>query len=417
MLTEKLNILLFCNKPPKASNANTVIDHIDAFTQYSQHNIVVYSHPGFFPDNLNLDLFDVIVIHYSAYLLNDYYITPNAKNRIARFKGMKILFLQDEYRKVNQFHAMIQYLGIDILYTCIPENEINKIYPEEKLPGLVKINNLTGYMPSHLLEYASPPIAKRKIDVGYRSRKLPFWYGTLCLEKWKIVDDFIDHTKNDNLICDLSYDENKRIYGDKWVSFVQSCKTMLGVESGASVIDFTGELEASVEKYQATHPTASFDEVYKKFLMEYDGKIYMNQISPRCFEAIALKTPLVLFEGRYSDILVADRHYISLKKDFSNIQEVVSKIKNDNYLQNLANTAYEEIGLNEKYTYRNFIRNFDAALTDCFMQKGLSPQRNHIPASFIKDTFKYMPLKTQLKVNFIKLAYSINCKIPIVSNF
>ena len=42
----------------------------------------------------------------------------------------------------------------------------------------------------------------------------------------------------------------------------------------------------------------------------------MGQISPKMFEAISLGTVLVMFEGKYSNILKPDLHYISLKKDF-----------------------------------------------------------------------------------------------------
>ncbi|MFN7097382.1 MAG: hypothetical protein ACK4PR_07475, partial [Gammaproteobacteria bacterium] len=282
---QKLNILLFCNKPLKSKDAGTIIEHINAFQNYSKHNIVCFSSAGSYPVNLDLNNFDALIIHYSCYLLNDYYITPEGKKHISDFKGLKILFLQDEYRKINQLHDMINYLGINILYTCIPDAEIDKVYPISKLPNLKKINNLTGYIPESLLTLTPPLIAERPIDVGYRSRKLPYWYGKLAVEKWKIVDDFLLHTKNEHLKCNLSYEENKRLYGEKWLQFVQSCKTMLGVESGSSVLDFTGELEETVEKYQAFHPFSTFEKVSEKFLVGYDGNVTMNQISPRCFEA------------------------------------------------------------------------------------------------------------------------------------
>lgn len=403
---------MFCNKPANARDANTITDHIEAFTKFSKHNVILYSCPGFIPPNLDLSVFDAVIIHYSSYLLNDYYIPALGKEKIAQFKGMKILFLQDEYRKVNQFHHIIKTLGIDILFTCLPTEEIEKIYPEEKLPGLIKVNNLTGYVPEALLQYPTPPIKNRRIDVGYRARKLPYWYGKLSVEKWKIVDDFLAHTKEDGLHTDLSYDENKRIYGKKWIAFVQSCKTMLGVESGASVIDYTGELEPLVERYQARHPNASFEEVYEKFLKEHDGKVYMNQISPRCFEAIALKTPMVLFEGRYSDILIPDRHYISLKKDFSNIKAVVAKIKDDAYLQHLADTAYCEIGLSPLHTYQNFIKKFDEIVDRGFMAKKFVQQLRVVPPSFVRDTFKSIPLKKRIQRNVVKFAYTVNRNMP-----
>ena len=78
---------------------------------------------------------------------------------------------------------------------------------------------------------------------------------------------------------------------------------MLGVESGASVFDFTGELQISVEKFVRQYPDATFEEIKAKFLAPYENLIKLNQISPRCFEAAALRTVMVLYVGDYSGIL------------------------------------------------------------------------------------------------------------------
>lgn len=399
----KLNILLFCNRPKYAKDANTIVEHIDSFFQYSKHNIIVHSERAYFPPSFDLNLVDVIVIHYSMYLLNNAYLTKETKERIQAFKGLKVLFLQDEYRQVNKIHDMLNYLGVDVLFTCIPDQEMDKIYPKSKLPTLTKINTLTGYTSEFLLKQSVPAIKDRPLDVGYRARKLPFWYGQLAVEKWKIADDFYEYTKGESLKLDLSYAESKRIYGDKWLEFVTNCKTMLGVESGASVIDFTGELEKKIEEFQAKHPTVSFDEVQEKFLKNIDGKIYMNQISPRCFEAIALKTALILFEGEYSGILIPGCHYISLKKDFSNISDVVSKIKDDNYLQNMVDTAYAEIAMNHSYSYQYFVNRFDLLIEQEF-QNNPSKYRqvNKLSASERKI------LKQAIKKQKIPIGFSIS---------
>ena len=53
----------------------------------------------------------------------------------------------------------------------------------------------------------------------------------------------------------------------------------------------------------------------------------MNQISPKIFEAIRLRTALILFDGSYSDVVKPDAHYIVLKKDYSNIDEVFERLE------------------------------------------------------------------------------------------
>ena len=87
-----------------------------------------------------------------------------------------------------------------------------------------------------------------------------------------------------------------------------------GTESG-SIIDFTGEIEYDLNFYQAFHPFACLSDLPKKYLST-DGKLEIQVISPRCFEAAALGTVMVLFPGNYSGILIRDRHYIGLERLF-----------------------------------------------------------------------------------------------------
>jgi hypothetical protein len=137
---------------------------------------------------------------------------------------------------------------------------------------------------------------------------------------------------------------------------------MLGVESGSSVFDFTGELQRSVEEHVAKYPDATFEDVQKRFLMPYEGRIRYNQISPRSFEAAALRTVMVLHEGEYSGVLKPWRHYVPLRRDFADLPEVVEILKDAKRLQAIADTAFEEIAQNEAYSYRAFIERFDQVM-------------------------------------------------------
>jgi hypothetical protein len=254
-------------------------------------------------------------------------------------------------------------LGIDVLFTCFPEAEIEKVYPTEKLPGLIKINTLTGYVPYYLSENEPDFDRKRPIDVGYRGRGVGFWWlGSLYQEKSLIAKEFLRYVQHTELKLDISSKEKDRIYGKKYFQFLKNCRCTLGTESGANVIDFTGEIEKNVRRYCLKHPEASFDEVKNLFFKDIDGKIKMNQISPRCFEAIGCGCCLILFEGEYSGILKRNIHYIELKKDFSNIEEVVEKIRNKYFIREMAERAYEDIIASGKYSYKTFVAAFDSHL-------------------------------------------------------
>lgn len=366
-----LNILLLCNRPTKNADASTVTDHLDAFLNFSRSNVTQLSFLRHLPAHLQLDKFDVLVIHYTIAIgyMSEHFIDEEAKERIRNFNGLKVVFIQDEYRSVNKVLETMQFLKIDVLFTCVPEQEIEKVYAGNVLPQVTKINTLTGYVPKALVKLQVPKISERPVDVGYRTRKPPYWLGELGYEKWQIADRFMEAATGQDLSLDISYDESRRIYGERWIEFVTSTKTMLGVESGASVFDFTGGLQKQVDAYVAENPEATFAEVQEKFLKPYEGLIRLNQISPRCFESAALRTVMILFEGEYSGVLKPWRHFIPLKKDFSNFGEVLAFIKDEKRLQEMADLTYDEIALNPAYSYEAFIAEFDDAIEQAFREK------------------------------------------------
>src|SRR5205814_6148693 len=138
------------------------------------------------------------------------------------------------------------------------------------------------------------PLASRPLDIGYRGREVPYWLGRLGQEKTNIVNDFHRHIGNFPLRHDVSAKEEDRIYGPDWPRFIESCKTMLGTESGSSITDFDGGAEAQVRAYLQGRPDATFEEVHHAVLRPYEGNVVHSCISPRAFETAALGTAMVL---------------------------------------------------------------------------------------------------------------------------
>ncbi|MGH9897178.1 MAG: hypothetical protein ACREA0_35325, partial [bacterium] len=289
-------LLLLCDYRPH--EAATVIDHIEAIRRWSRYDVFVLPMFGDLPDEVDLEAFDGLVIHYNLVMASAVFLSPLARWRISQFRGVKAAFIQDEYRFVDSTVGVMRTLGIQVLFTCVPEDQVGLVYPSEALPELKrKVTVLTGYVPERLL--AVPPTAydDRSVDVGYRGRRLPFWLGRLAQEKVLIADRFRADAPSHGLSTDISTSEDDRLYGGAWIDFIGRSRATLGVESGASVFDFDGSIEQAVRGYLAGHPGASFDELHRLFLGEVDGRIRLNQISPRCFEAAALGTLMVLYPG------------------------------------------------------------------------------------------------------------------------
>lgn len=361
----KLNVLVLYES--LSLKVQTIKDHVEAFKLYSANNIYYATADESSRKKLDLFIFDVIVIHYSVRVsveTGPFTISNRLSQTLKEFTGLKILFIQDEYDNVYTAHDWINRLGINVIFTCVPEEYATKVYPQSAVGAIKFVPVLTGYIADYLDLFPRVPIKEREIDIGYRGRILPYWYGDLGQEKSQIGVRMRELASQYDLKVDIENDDDKRIYGTAWLKYLASSKTTLGTESGSNVFDFDGTISRNIRNYMAKHPNANYAEIYDLYLRDHDKIVKMNQISPKIFEAISLRTGLVLFEGTYSGVIEANEHYIPLKKDFSNIEEVVQKIKDDEYLEKLTQRAYEEIILSGKYSYRNFMAEFDDYISD-----------------------------------------------------
>jgi hypothetical protein len=364
------------------TTASTIRDHVESFGAFSRHHFWRLSMLGEFSPLIDLARFDGVIIHYTLVACSDRFIAPSARARLRAYTGLKAMFIQDEYRFVDKTITAMRDLGINLLFTCVPEGEIEKVYPREALPGVVKVNVLTGYVPKNLLGRIVPAPSDRPIDLGYRSRRLDAHLGRLGKEKSEIADRVVADAPKYGIVTDISCREQDRLYGTAWIDFVCRCKAMLGVESGASVFDFTGEIEREVRAHLQRHPNASYEELEQLYFVEHEGKIRLNQISPRCFEAAALRTLMVLYEGDYSGILKPWRHYVPLKKDHSNMAEVVNVLRDSAKLAEITERAYEEIGFEHRYSYAGFVAKVDAAIDAVICAEMMSPKKAYSTVVF-----------------------------------
>jgi hypothetical protein len=186
--------------------------------------------------------------------------------------------------------------------------------------------------------------------------------GAIGREKQIIAERFKQICGNNGLSSNISVSEDDRLYGDSWLRFLRSCRTQLGTPSGSSIVDFDGSIVEQESEYRASHPHATYEEVWEKFLRPFDGKHVIDTVSPRFFEYAATGTAMVLHEGFYGGILEPHRHYIPVRKDYSNVEEVMTMIRDSAYCQLLANQAYDDLIASGRFSYQSFVSRFDEIL-------------------------------------------------------
>ncbi len=344
-------------------NANVIRDYLLSFNAYSRHRYLYVFDCRTIEADFDFDRFDAILIFWSLYLPGGD-LTESVMHAIARSRAVKLLFLQDEYREVRQINRIMARLGIQHMFSCVEPDQHEIFYPRSLVPSLETVHTvLTGYVPEYLKKYSRFRRSNdRPLDIGYRSRDLPYYLGDLAREKRIVAERFQEIAREYGFTTDISCREADRIYGKDWVRFIRSSRFSLGTPSGASVVDFSGEIRRNCERYLQSHPDASYEEVRERFFADVDGRVVIETISPRFFEAAALDNVLILHTGRYADVLEPDVHYIEVKRDYSNIPDVVTRMQDDAFCRSLRQHAYRDLIANGQYSYESFVRWFDKTL-------------------------------------------------------
>jgi hypothetical protein len=356
------NVLLVCAKANL--NIGTIAAHVKAISQKAGDYCLTIDHSEL--KDIRLGLFDCVVFHYSIVMCMEQFISKEQRERLSNFNGFKVAFIQDEYRFIDATAKALHELGISYCFTLVSSESISKVYHHDFLKDVEFETTLTGYVPEEWINLNSPDYDEREIDVSYRARKLISWLGEHSLQKWQIAERFIEDIEKCgvDLVTDISIEEKDRVYGDQWREMLFNSKAVLGVESGASVCDFSGEIERKTIAYLNDNPDASFEDLRNRFFANVDGVITQKVISPRCFEAAAARTLMVLYPGFYNGVLVPSRHYVELKNDHSNLPDVLETIRGADKAKVIINNAYYEIALNEKYQQGYFATRLDKVIRE-----------------------------------------------------
>ncbi|MGQ0811529.1 MAG: hypothetical protein ACT4OO_09935 [Nitrospiraceae bacterium] len=373
-------ILLLYHRPTLRKGAATVEESIEAFGRYSQFRVWSLNTEYGFSRGLSKVHFPVIVLHYSLFGGWDYPLDKGFCEYLDQCTtSYKIAFFQDEHRYCRQRFSFLNRYKIDCVYTLIEPEYFKDTYRKyTAVPTL--LSHIPGYVGEGLIEAAGrfgKPDRDRIIDIGYRGRPLAFYMGKGAQEKSGIATGFLEHAKGLNLKFDIACSERERLYGDDWYRFTAECRAFLGVEAGVSIFDVDDVVREECDKLLDANPGLSFQEVADQLLHRYEDRMRYRTISPRHFEAAAFRVCQILFEGNYSGILKPMVHYIPLKKDFSNFDEVIRRYSDDNVRRELTDNAYRDLIASGQYSYKHFVAAFDTELVNVGLKPGpmIDPDR------------------------------------------
>jgi hypothetical protein len=338
-----------------------VDEHLHAFGRYSQRpclylNLAVRRPPRW----LKRVPIDLVVFH-TTFLSKR--ATPSYWARLvdrarplADLDAVRVVLPQDEYLPPAPLCDFVHNFGVDHVFSVAPESTWPVIYATVDRSRIS--HALTGYLePTTVarIERAAASEEGRLLDIGYRAKDLPAWLGRHARMKAEIGRAFAEAAPRHGLSCDISTRPEDSLGGDDWMRFLLSCRYTIGVEGGASILDHDGSIRRCCERVLAERPDASFEELERDCFPGRDGEFGLVALSPRHLEAVAARTCQVLVEGEYDGVLEAGRHYIPLRRDFSNLDEVLEMIRRDDERERIVETAYREIVASGDWSYPRFV--------------------------------------------------------------
>jgi hypothetical protein len=265
---------------------------------------------------------------------------------LAEVRALKIAFPQDEYNHAHVLDDWLVDLGVDVVFTIAGPGHRELLYP--RLAGAARFEKcLTGYVDE--LDVARRaavvlPHDRRPLDLAYRAQALSPRFGRLGQLKQTVADVVAPPARAAGLRVDVSTDLRDAVLGDRWFPFIASARAVLGSESGASAIDFRGEL---VHAEQAGMTFVEFDAAMPA---GWDERL-PGSVGPRHLEAAAARTCQVLVEGTYDGVLEPEVHYLPVRADGSNADEVVGRLADRRLVEETATRAYSDLVLSGRYGY------------------------------------------------------------------
>jgi hypothetical protein len=291
---------------------------------------------------LRVRSYDLIVISHAA-AGDDMTLLKRLSRYLERRRGKIILFIGNEYDVLDDKLDFIRGMKVDYVCSQLPINSARYLYAGCEDSEIIEMPHALN--PQHYYPMSS---AERDVDVGFVGDL--YWPFIGDRERTAIIEWFQRHGPSHGLICDIRL---KRLSREDWNAFLNRSKAIVGAESGTYYLNECGKLLERARAYNLfENQDAGFDDVFDRFYRGQPRGVSGKAISSRHFEAIGAKTCQILVEGDYNGILAADVHYISVKKDMSNIDDAIERFRDEAYRAEVTSRSYDYVMSAHTYRHR-----------------------------------------------------------------
>jgi hypothetical protein len=361
-------VLLVHTTPHPHAARLTTRQHLRALARATDVELLAYNAVHGVPRWLGRLDFDAVVLHTTSLCMRwSVWFEPWRRRSewLGELDCLKIALPQDEYHHAERLDAWLDDLGVTVVCTVLDDRHRSELYPTLSSRAAF-YDVLTGYIDDDEAERMRArlvPAAERPYDLVYRARNLPYWLGSHGQLKHRIGEAAAAQAAEHGLTHDITTRPQGTVLGDAWLDFLGSGRATVGAESGSSTLDRRGELAAATADLLEANPGLTFEEFAAQMPAGWDDYRFFA-LSPRHLEAVVTQTAQILVEGRYSGVLEADRHFIPVRSDLSNLDDALEQLKDSERLRGLVEGAYEDIYLSGRFSTARLTETLERVLDE-----------------------------------------------------
>ena len=283
---------------------------------------------------LRIRSYDLIIASHVA-VGDDLSLIKRIASALALRACPTVVFLGNEYDLLDEKLEFCRNVKADLLCSQLPISAAQYLYGE--------LTDTRIMATPHALNpavYKAEPEVERDIDVGFVGDI--YWPFVGDRERTDLIEYFEKYGEARGLHCDIRAGRSSRMPRNEWAAFLNRSRTLIGAESGTYYLNEKGALLDRARTYNLKQrQDATFEEVFAKFFAGVSRGVSGKSISSRHFEAIGTKTCQVLIEGDYNGILKAGEHYIPVRPDLSDIDEVIRALGDKGHCRAIAERTHD----------------------------------------------------------------------------
>lgn len=357
------NILVVHNVEDLARARRSTLDHIYCFERYApQHNYVYHRSMLPVTEALRTTPWDAVIFESTSLGI----VTLRPRSRFQHLReawrflrdtpAIKLAFPQDDATHSAYLDYFCTYIGIDAVFSVRPERK-EQLYPLTSERAEF-VSTVAGFIDDASLDEIATlarPFAERQWEIGQRVTFYPAWGGRFARRKSEAALVMQQACRARCLSENVSVDPKNVFMGDDWYRFLGDCRFVVGAEGGHGIWDPYGAIQDEVNDYIARHPQASFEEIEDACLFGIEGRETFPGFAPRVLEAAILGCGQVLLEGGYRGYIQPGKHYIELKDDYSNLDDVFAQMADGDRVRNMVAATKRDLVDNPFFRYSTLV--------------------------------------------------------------